>query len=153
MDIHLFQRTFPSDVLVYKPILLTVFKVYNRKSYSLSQLHRKKSFASFLSPARMSLPNSPWVGIMTSYKNYSCPGRVWQWHPCWDGKQAKIFLQCRLPGIAYAGGFLNFVVALLKVYIKGLYLNYLKGVCVLTRDFQLQVFFMNQFPLDPWVSQ
>jgi hypothetical protein len=29
-------------------------------------LHRKKSFASFPSPAGMSLPNSPWAGIMTS---------------------------------------------------------------------------------------
>jgi hypothetical protein len=28
--------------------------------------HRKKRFASFPSPAGMSLPNSPWAGIMTS---------------------------------------------------------------------------------------
>jgi hypothetical protein len=30
-------------------------------------VHRKKSFASFPSPAGMSLPNSPWAGIMTSW--------------------------------------------------------------------------------------
>jgi hypothetical protein len=30
------------------------------------RLHRKKRFASFPSPAGMSLPNSPWAGIMTS---------------------------------------------------------------------------------------
>ncbi len=29
-------------------------------------LHRKKRFASFPSPAGISLPNSPWAGIMTS---------------------------------------------------------------------------------------
>jgi hypothetical protein len=29
-------------------------------------LHRKKRFVSFPSPAGMSLPNSPWAGIMTS---------------------------------------------------------------------------------------
>jgi hypothetical protein len=29
-------------------------------------VHRKKRFASFPSPAGMSLPNSPWAGIMTS---------------------------------------------------------------------------------------
>jgi hypothetical protein len=40
------------------------------------QVH-KKLLASFPSPAGMSLPNSPWVGIMTSYINYSWPGRVW----------------------------------------------------------------------------
>ncbi len=34
-------------------------------------------FASFLSPAGMSLPNSPWAGIITSQLNYSCPGGVW----------------------------------------------------------------------------
>jgi hypothetical protein len=34
-------------------------------------------FASFPSPAGMSLPNSPWAGIMTSYLNYSCLGGVW----------------------------------------------------------------------------
>jgi hypothetical protein len=39
-----------------KPFMLTV----------LCQLHRKKRFASFPSPAGMSLPNSPWAGIMTS---------------------------------------------------------------------------------------
>ncbi len=33
----------------------------------------KKRFASFPSPAGMSLPNSPWAGIMTSQLNYSCP--------------------------------------------------------------------------------
>jgi hypothetical protein len=31
-----------------------------------SHNHRKKRFASFPSPAGMSLPNSPWAGIMTS---------------------------------------------------------------------------------------
>ncbi len=31
-----------------------------------SSKHRKKRFASFPSPAGMSLPNSPWAGIMTS---------------------------------------------------------------------------------------
>ncbi len=30
------------------------------------RVHRKKRFASFPSPAGMSLPNSPWAGIMTS---------------------------------------------------------------------------------------
>jgi hypothetical protein len=30
------------------------------------KLHRKKRFASFPSTAGMSLPNSPWAGIMTS---------------------------------------------------------------------------------------
>jgi hypothetical protein len=33
----------------------------------------KKRFASFPSTAEMSLPSSPWAGIMTSYLNYSCP--------------------------------------------------------------------------------
>jgi hypothetical protein len=37
----------------------------------------KKRFASFPSPARMSLPNSPWEGVMPSLLNYSCPGGVW----------------------------------------------------------------------------
>ncbi len=40
-------------------------------------LHRKKRFASFPSPAGMSLPNSPCAGIMTSQLNYSCTGGVW----------------------------------------------------------------------------
>ncbi len=31
----------------------------------------------FQSPAGMSLPNSPWAGIMTSYINSSCLGRDW----------------------------------------------------------------------------
>jgi hypothetical protein len=39
-------------------------------------IHRKKRFASFPSSAGMSLPNSPWAGIMTSKLNYSCPGGV-----------------------------------------------------------------------------
>jgi hypothetical protein len=30
------------------------------------KIHRRKRFASFPSPAGMSLPNSPWAGIMTS---------------------------------------------------------------------------------------
>ncbi len=33
---------------------------------ALNAIHRKKRFASFPSPAGMSLPNSPWAGIMTS---------------------------------------------------------------------------------------
>ncbi len=33
-------------------------------NYSI-MVHRKKRFASFPSPAGMSLPNSPWAGIMT----------------------------------------------------------------------------------------
>ncbi len=33
---------------------------------TLCPIHRKKRFASFPSPAGMSLPNSPWAGIMTS---------------------------------------------------------------------------------------
>jgi len=37
----------------------------------------KKRFASFPSPAGMSLPNSPWAGIMTAELKYSCPGGVW----------------------------------------------------------------------------
>jgi hypothetical protein len=46
-------------------------------TYSLLKYTVKKRFASFPSPAGMSLPNSPWAGIMTSLLNYSCPGRVW----------------------------------------------------------------------------
>jgi hypothetical protein len=30
------------------------------------KVHRKKRFVSFPSPAGMSLPNTPWAGIMTS---------------------------------------------------------------------------------------
>jgi hypothetical protein len=33
----------------------------------IAHLHRKKRFGSFPSPAGMSLPNSPWAGITTSY--------------------------------------------------------------------------------------
>ncbi len=43
----------------------------------VGRLHRKKRFASFPSPAGMSLPNSPWAGITTALLNYSCPGGVW----------------------------------------------------------------------------
>jgi len=32
----------------------------------MNLIHHKKRFASFPSPAGMSLPNSPWAGIMTS---------------------------------------------------------------------------------------
>jgi hypothetical protein len=58
-------------------------------------LHRKKRFASFPSPAGMSLPNSPWAGRMTSYLNYSCAGGVWlvtSRHG--DGKLVNLFLRC-----------------------------------------------------------
>ncbi len=45
----------------------------------------KKRFASFPSPAGMSLPNSPWAGIMTLL-NYSCLAG--------DGKLVNLFLRC-----------------------------------------------------------
>ncbi len=48
-----------------------------QRSTSILRVHRRKRFASFPSPAGMSLPNSPWAGIMTSNLNYSCPGGVW----------------------------------------------------------------------------
>jgi hypothetical protein len=35
-------------------------------AWTWGNVHRKKRFGSFPSPARMSLPNSPWAGIMTS---------------------------------------------------------------------------------------
>ncbi len=37
----------------------------------------KKAFRYSRSQPGCHLPNSPWAGIMTSYINYSCPGRVW----------------------------------------------------------------------------
>jgi hypothetical protein len=67
---------------------------HTRPLSSLAQgtLHRKKRFTSFPSPAGMSLPNSPWAGIMTSYLNYSCPGRVWySYIPAGEG---NFFLWC-----------------------------------------------------------
>jgi hypothetical protein len=54
-------------------------------------IHRKKRFASFPSPSGMSLPNSPWAGIMTSLLNYSCPGEVVSDIPAGDGKLVNLF--------------------------------------------------------------
>ncbi len=57
----LFPSVFPFYILQYYAFSPPVFH-----SGYINALHRKKRFASFPSPAGMSLPNSSWAGIMTS---------------------------------------------------------------------------------------
>jgi hypothetical protein len=67
-------------------------------------LHCKKRFASFPSPAGMSLPNSPWAGIMTTELNYSCPGGVWLVTSGWRRETREPFFtvyQCILLSSPY----------------------------------------------------
>ncbi len=67
------------QLLLYKPN--QILSKSSPKTYNTYAEKRfctvKKRFASFPSPTGMSLPNSPWAGIMTSLLNYSCHGGVW----------------------------------------------------------------------------
>ncbi len=55
------------------------------------RMHRKKRFTSFPSPAGMSLPKSPWAGIIQLWRHYSRPGGVWQWHSGWRRETREPF--------------------------------------------------------------
>jgi hypothetical protein len=78
-------------VQVFKNRTENVTFQMKRHTSSAYTLHRKKRFGSFPSTAGMSLPNSPWAGIMTSSLNYSCPGSLVSDIPAGDGKLVNLF--------------------------------------------------------------
>ncbi len=97
-------------------IVMTVWRIfYWNLKHAKQPIHRKKRFASSPSPAGMSLPNSPWAGIMTSWFMYKLyrhklyreqivsaqitelflpRGSLVSDIPAGDGKLVNLFLRC-----------------------------------------------------------
>ncbi len=73
------MRDFNIAVIFFGQIIDKTHFTYSTVLYNnhIRNYTVKKMIASFPSPAGMSLPNSPWAGIMTSLLNYSWPGGVW----------------------------------------------------------------------------
>ncbi len=57
-------------------------------------LQRKKTFRSSRPQPGCHLPNSPWPGIMTSYKLFPPKKSLVSDIPAGDGKIEKLFLRC-----------------------------------------------------------